>query len=203
MSRQRNRGSESSRCFVLMHPEDTTLQFCRIKIKTSGKPQPQAAITAVLNLPGLEPANASLVTFLHLSSNILIEFWQTKFFTATTPLHDIFNIPLIPHFLIYPVIFRVLAPTVELLPTVNKLKKMLCDQILQSLENQFPFLEDDEMLEEESVALEDLDIEQSKDDEELENDDDSEEEDDLEDPGVDLPVVEELEDDEDYEEEEL
>lgn len=129
---------DNSRCFVLIHPEDVVVPFCRLQVTSPG--------CGVAHLPAHEPQQAALAGTLHVHADTTIEFWQTKMFTADTPLVNVFNIPLLTQFVIFPVIFRVTTHDPELVCTSGKLKKMLCEHLLQSLDCQYS-LDEDELAE--------------------------------------------------------
>lgn len=185
----------NSRCFVLHSSEDETLQTCRFKVASKKQP-PSVMITG-------SPFQAvTLAGTIPIAENSTLEMWQINEFDETTVLQNIFNIPLLSTFLVYPLVLRIV--TQGELPTVGRLKKMLCEQLVQTVENQFikededdlleeellhepPSLlvdeqdDDDDVLESDGIDSTDMsDMEDDDDDEEL-NDDDDDEDDDAED----------------------
>ncbi len=170
----------NSRCFVLQSSEDETLQTCRFKLGSKKQP-PSVMITGspsqVVTLAGTIP----------IAENSTLEMWQINEFNETTALQNIFNIPLLCTFLVYPLVLRIV--TQGELPTVGRLKKMLCEQLVQTVENQFIKEDDDDLLEEELLheppSL--LADEQDDDDDVLESD------------GIDSTDMSDMEDDDDDE----
>jgi hypothetical protein len=170
----------NSRCFVLQSSEDETLQTCRFKLGSKKQP------TSVM-ITGSPFQVVTLAGTIPIADNSILEMWQINEFNETTVLQNIFNIPLLSTFLVYPLVLRIV--TQGELPTVGRLKKMLCEQLVQTVENQFIKEDEDELLEEEllhdppSLLVDDQD--------------DDDEDDVLESDGIDSTDMSDMEDDDD------
>ncbi len=171
----------NSRCFVLHTADDETLQTCRFKVGTKKTPP-----TVVLN--GKAPSVVTLAGSIPIGDNNTLEMWQINVFDENTVLSDVFNIPLLSTFLVYPLVLRMV--TQGELPTVGRLKKMLCEQLVQTVENQFIKEDDEEPMEEELHEQPSLLV-----------DEPDEDDDNIESDGVDSTDMSDMEDDEEMEDE--
>lgn len=180
-----------SRCFFLQSGQDTTPAACKWKAGTK-KHGPQVAFQ-----DSFVDVRASGTINL---DDFNIELYQTQELTADTDISAVFNIPLVSDILVYPVILRIVSN--KDLPSLGRLKKALCDYLIQNADHTFfpeeeeddksdlPSLSDDEQAdivdddddpiipsdESEEEDLDDIvDLEQEEDEEDEEEDIDDDE----------------------------
>jgi len=186
---------ESTKCFAVCAVDDRTVTSCRFRPKTRKMP-PMVAVGKGDYL------HAMLAGTMHLP-DVTMEIWQTETFTHCTPIEKVFDVPLLPAFLVYPVIFRAITTTkLDSLPTVGRLRRAMCDHLVQHAGCQ-PSDDDDE---DEPVAAADASIiarsdaddddaaAMSDDDVDDEDNDDGDEEDDDDDVDPDVKVHDEDDD---------
>ena len=168
----------NTKCFALLTGADETPTPSRWKPATK-KHGPQ------VSLGGDEFINATCVGDVKLSDTLTLEFWQTCSLNANTTLDEILNLPICSSFLVFPVIFRVVGSTD--IPTLGRIKKLLCEQVEHMMTHQFIRDEEEEALEDDPHYLitSSTTIEEEEDDLDLDSHDEDEP-DDLEDDGMDL-----------------
>ena len=183
----------NTKCFALLFSNDENPTPCRWK-SASKKHGPQVSLSS-----GGEFVNVTCVGDVNLTDEITLEFWQMSVLTDTTTINDIFNLPICSSFLIFPVIFRVTA-SVDI-PTLGRIKKLLCEQVENMMASQFIHDEEEDVLDEEPVFLDQTTsattIEEEDDDLDLGSSDHDDEDDDLELDAEDVDLDDEQNEDDD------
>lgn len=115
---------EITKCFAVCTVEDRAVTSCRFRPKTRKMP-PMVAVGKGVYM------HAVLAGTMHLP-DVTMEIWQTETFTHCTPIESVFDVPLLPVFLVYPVIFRAITTSqLDNLPTVGRLRRAMCDHLIQ------------------------------------------------------------------------
>ena len=159
------------RSYALLSADDAGVVTCRFKA-SSKKGQYLVSL-------GKEktPCKAFCAGSIPLAApGVTLEIWQTKEFTHHSTVKDTFNVPLLGKFIVFPVIFRVLAQSQDTLPTVGKSKRLLCEHLAQTLQEQLSNFEDEEeeevvegVIEEEEEEEEEEEIPETEESEEGES----------------------------------
>lgn len=158
---------ETTRCFALLGPDERQTVGCRFKPRGK-KTGPQISIDKA-KTSGRAVTHAGSVV---ISADVTVEIWQTDLYTHETPIEKVWDIPLLSTILVYPVIIRVVATDPNALPTVGRTRRLLADQMAQSMRDQFaPLVEEEEEVDEESSEPTIDDDDEYEDD--LEEDDDA------------------------------
>lgn len=164
---------QQSRSFVLKHATDSAPVPCKWKPGTK-KHGPQVAFNDTY-------VNVRHVTTITLNE-WLFELYQTSDLTSSTPLEDVFNIPLVSEILVYPLIMRVTG--LEEVPSLGRVKKLLCEYLIENADNSFFPDGDEEDLQEdlqedlpslsdnEPIELPDFDEDEDSEDDDEDDDDD-------------------------------
>lgn len=117
---------EATRCFALMSAEDTTVATCRFK-SVKG----HASVSFDKGETHRKVHQAAVIS---LGGGVVVEVWQRDRFGPDTPLKCVWRVPLLSiindsRWLLFPVIFKVVAPTSATLPTASRARKMLAERM--------------------------------------------------------------------------
>lgn len=123
---KRRRRRDATRCFALMENGDTTVATCRFRLS---KGAPSVSFDKGETFRAVQH-----VATIAVGGGVTVEVWQRDVFGPETPIDRVWNIPLLSvvgdsRWLLFPVIFRVLAPSSDALPTASRTRKLLAERI--------------------------------------------------------------------------
>jgi hypothetical protein len=129
---------DAARCFAVCAASDKSTTACRYKRKNGD---------SWVAVGQTDYVRASCVGTLAVDKGLRVEVWQTGAFGPTTPVEKVVNVPLLPtQLLVYPLVLRAQCDADATVPTVGRLRRMLCEYMKTQAQLASQVEEEDEAL---------------------------------------------------------